>query len=138
MHKVLLAVALAVVVPACSNDGADVAARDRCEATAGVGRCVKRHGKWLAIGSIDGTSTTATTAAGSRCRMASVTARSQWPQLIPATRSSTSGIRAKPLAGLGGRLRRLLQRWSSRRRSRRSGQPLRRCRRDRRHRRRSL
>jgi hypothetical protein len=68
MHKVLLAIGLAVLVPACGEYGADVAARDRCEATAGVGRCVERDGKWLAIGSIDGTTSTtappaATTAA---------------------------------------------------------------------------
>jgi hypothetical protein len=58
MHKVLLAMGLAVLLPACGKDGIDTAARDRCEATAGVGRCVERDGKWLAIGSIDGTTST--------------------------------------------------------------------------------
>lgn len=71
MGKVLLAIALAVVLPACSDDGADIAARDQCEATAGVGRCVKRHGKWLPIGSIDGT-TSSSTPPGPANRLADV------------------------------------------------------------------
>ena len=48
----------------CSSSGTgDNAARDQCEQTAGVGRCVQRHGVWRAIGSRNGTSVPATTRA---------------------------------------------------------------------------
>lgn len=96
MHKALLAVALAVVAPACSNDGTDVAARDRCEATAGVGRCVERHGKWLAIGSIDGTtSTTATTAAAPANRLAHV----DWSEVPSDLDCTGSGVKGLEVGG---------------------------------------
>jgi hypothetical protein len=55
---VLLVGALAVL-SGCGK-GTDDAARNRCEATAGVGKCVERGGKWLAIGSVDGTTSTST------------------------------------------------------------------------------
>jgi hypothetical protein len=42
---------------ACGGGNSNVA-RDGCEVKAGVGRCVERHGKWVAIGSISGTTTT--------------------------------------------------------------------------------
>jgi hypothetical protein len=70
-HAVLLGVGV-TLLSGCGN-GTDTAARARCEATAGVGKCVERDGKWLAIGSVDGTTstTTATTTSATTASTAS-------------------------------------------------------------------
>ena len=50
-----LAIVMVGVVSGCSSGGASNAARDKCESVAGVGRCLQRQGKWVPIGSINGT-----------------------------------------------------------------------------------
>jgi hypothetical protein len=53
-----LVLAVLVVASGCGGGGDDTAARDKCEASAGVGRCLERDGKWVPVGNIDGTTTT--------------------------------------------------------------------------------
>ena len=57
-HAVLAVIGTALL-GACGSSGPSTAQRDQCEATAGVGRCVVRHGKWVALGSVAEPTTTA-------------------------------------------------------------------------------
>jgi hypothetical protein len=47
-----------VLAPVAACGGEDTAARDKCEAAAGVGNCVEREGEWVPLGSKGGTTST--------------------------------------------------------------------------------
>lgn len=56
----LAATAVLAVLSSGCTDSVDAAARDACEAEAGVGNCVERSGAWVPLGSRNGTTSTTT------------------------------------------------------------------------------
>ncbi len=80
-YAVLVSLIAVYGLSACSTGKSSNAARDQCEATAGVGRCVERNGAWLAIGSVHGTTSTTT---------------SQPPRTTAAVTSSTTPTTSQP------------------------------------------
>ena len=63
-----------LVSTACSSSSKnDTRARSKCEASAGVGRCLLRDSKWLPIGSRNGTTSTSTSSPSSSTTTTSTT-----------------------------------------------------------------
>ena len=94
---VLISVAL---LSACGSSSGDTAARDRCEALAGVGRCLQRSGRWVPIGSINGTTTTTTTVrtttSVSRPTTTTSTTTTTSPPTTPETAAATTTATVPP------------------------------------------
>ncbi|MCU1451993.1 MAG: hypothetical protein JWN46_139 [Acidimicrobiales bacterium] len=87
---------------ACSaSSTVDLAARDHCERTAGVGRCLLRSGRWVAIGSINGTTSTSLTTTSTTTAVTTTTAArsTTMPSTTTATAPPTTRVDIGRFAG---------------------------------------